>query len=410
VGDSGPDATGARDAGLADQESGGQADVTLGTPDAGLDGLWGDDRARDGSPDVHDVAVDTSEEDGSPDEGPDERPDERPDEPRCDDLAPECGSGCANGGGTVRRSNFDIQESAVLLGSSLVSGFSFAWSEDTATKATYRTVFSADLTPDATDTYTFLLRSSNGSLLNIDGQLLIDHWNRADFKETLAVQKPLEAGHTYRVEVEHRDSQGNLSVRLDWQRPGGQAEPIPSCLLKEAQPAPTLCDPLVSSFDCVPLGTAPCGAGTGLVAEYYFLNYDNTKQLAHTDLHAALRPAWGFIEAPATSPRFEVRWNGFIQAPATGDYTFFVLAAEYVNLTIEGQSNGSDNNEGVYLPGTITVPLTAGKKTPISLEAPMSGPGAFIQIRWQGPSVPQGDIPTCRLFPPDPTDAGADGG
>jgi hypothetical protein len=385
----------------AQEASIGEPDVGPGAQDAPVDGEHATPDARDGGPDAYDVEAATPEGEASAPEGSDGT-----DEVRCEDAALECGSHCENGGGTVRQSNYVSTDSALPFESYLVPGFSIASSSSVG----FPTVFSADLTPDASDTYTFLLRTSNGSRLTVDGELVVDRWNRADFPEILAVEKLLVAGHAYRVQVENRGSAGTSIVDLAWQRPQGQPEPIPPCLLKGAQPAPSRCDPKVTSFDCVPLGTAPCGAGTGLVAEYYFLSFDGSKELVHADLHAALRPTWDFVDAPGTSPRFEVRWRGFIQAPASGNYTFFVVAGEYVSLSIEGEETSGNNVEGVHLPGTITVPLIAGKKTPIVMEAPMSGPGAYIQVRWRGPSVPEGDIPICRFLPPDPADAGADGG
>jgi hypothetical protein len=342
------------------------------------------------------------------------------------DRAPEAGRDadgdtepieCSNDGGSVRASFYEHTDSAPLLETRSVSSFSFDWgmgSPDPGVDRTdfFTTILSADLTPDATDTYTFMLRSDDGSRLTIDGELLLDHWWRGPIRETLAIQKPLQAGRSYRLQVEQYESVGNAFVDLTWKRPQSTAGgPIPPCLLREAPPKPTKCDPGQPSPDCVPVGTPPCGGGSGLTAKYYLHRFVGVKELVHVEEGSPLYFEWlAFIVNPETShDRFDVTWEGFIEPPVSGDYTFYVLADSDVTLSIDGHATGPINQEGDLFEGMVTVPLIAGRKHRIWMEAPDAGPdGApLLQVRWQSAAVPKGGIPVCRLFR---TEAASDAG
>jgi len=89
-----------------------------------------------------------------------------------------------------------------------VEGFSARWT--------------ADVRPTAAGTYRLALLSDDGSRLKIDGRVVLDHWgdHGEEQKET---RVELEAGRTYRFEVEYYDAIGGAMIRLGWIRPDARA-------------------------------------------------------------------------------------------------------------------------------------------------------------------------------------------
>jgi hypothetical protein len=265
-------------------------------------------------------------------------------------------------------------------------------------------VLSAELTADATDTYTFFLEADDGARLWIDGELLLDWW-RYKMPGPIAADKALVAGSKHQILVEHWESVDNASVSVTWKRPSTERAPIPVCLLREAPGEPSRC--ALPGGECVPPGTAPCGAGTGLTATYYrreFVTDPKFSKLIHTERNSELYPIWGFLFDPEnTHDRYNIRWDGFLEAPATGDYTFYFITNRPTTVWLEGQHNGANDDEGLYLEAVFTVSLQANHRYPFRIESLDNTPAdkPFLQVRWKGPTIPKGAPPRCRFYPPN---------
>jgi hypothetical protein len=361
----------------------------------------------DASPDAAPASPDAAPPDAAPDLPPDlaPPPDVAPPSP---DVGPDDAGLSQCLGGSVLAKYYKTWEfEAAPLATRSEPGLALSWgagSPDPAVRTDFfATVLSADLIADATDTYTFFLESDDGGRLWIDGELLIDWW-RYSTPGPLAADKALVAGTRHAILVEHYDTVGSAGVSVTWKRPSTERAPIPSCLLREAPGEPSRC--ALPGADCVPPGTAPCGAGTGLTATYYrreFTTDPEFSKLVHTEQSSELYYVWPFLFDPETiKERYDVRWDGLLEVPATGDYTFFLLTDRPTTVFLEGQHAGTNNDEGTYLEATFTVPLTAGRRYPFRIESLDATPAdhPFLQVRWKGPTIPKGTLPRCRLFPP----------
>jgi hypothetical protein len=233
----------------------------------------------------------------------------------------------------------------------------------------------------------------------IDGELLLDKI-RTDIEFPVAAPRRLDAGHHYRLLVEHIEDVGNAKVELMWRHPPtfSNWRPIPSCMLHPVDGQPSGCVP--RNVECIPPGTPSCGQGTGLRASYY--GDENYTQLAFTKPDSEATYDFSAGGAKAVPPLW-VRFEGFIEAPVTEDFTFYLLNDFNATLFIEGRRIEAVVEEGVSLEEHVTVPLVAGKRVPIRIDAhPRGFPDvAFLQLPLEQPvGGPRGASPPAATSRP----------
>jgi peptidoglycan/xylan/chitin deacetylase (PgdA/CDA1 family) len=106
----------------------------------------------------------------------------------------------------------------------------------------------------------------------------------------------------------------------------------------------------------------------------------------------------------ATSPitgiagtSWSARWTGFVQAPATGTYTFYVTSDDGGRLWVDNTqiTNNWTSHFPVETSGTIS--LMAGQFYPIKLEQYNGNGGARMLLSWAGPGITKVKIPQAQL-------------
>ena len=156
--------------------------------------------------------------------------------------------------------------------------------------------------------------------------------------------------------------------------------------------------------DCTPLNNPDLG-GTGLEGTY-FNNSDLTNPiLTRTD--PTINFNWG-TGTPANTigaETFSIRWEGEIEVPRAGTYTFFTNSDDGVRLWVDNQlmvDNWTTHGPTEDI-GMIT--LNANSRHQIKLEYFENTGGAVLQLRWTGPGIEKEIIPQGNLFPPNPCGA-----
>lgn len=153
--------------------------------------------------------------------------------------------------------------------------------------------------------------------------------------------------------------------------------------------------------DCTPTSNPNLG-GSGLQATYF--NNMNLTSPVLTRTDATVNFNWG-TGAPAAgvgAETFSVRWEGEIQVPRTGTYTFYTNSDDGVRLWVDGKlmvDNWTDHGVTEDI-GMIT--LDPNQLYDIKLEYYENTQGAVMQLRWSGPGVLPEIIPAQNLFPPNP--------
>ncbi len=151
--------------------------------------------------------------------------------------------------------------------------------------------------------------------------------------------------------------------------------------------------------DCTPQNNPDLG-GTGLVGEYF--NNLNLTSPVFSRIDPNINFSWP--NAPATGideNTFSVRWDGFIEVPRTGTYSFYSNSDDGVRLWIDDKlmiENWTDHGQ---TENTGMIQLEPGTKYPLRLEFYDNTGGATIQLSWSGPGIEKGIVPSSNLFPSD---------
>ncbi len=126
-------------------------------------------------------------------------------------------------------------------------------------------------------------------------------------------------------------------------------------------------------------------AGTGLTG-FYFNNREGNGGAALVRTDATVDFDWN-SQPPADNVNREelfVRWEGFVEAPVTGDYTFWTRSDDGVRLWLNGKPLvDSWVDRGASDDRTDAVPLKAGQRVPIKMEFYQGGGGAEARLHWE---------------------------
>ncbi|ARN73584.1 DUF6701 domain-containing protein [Oceanicoccus sagamiensis] len=152
-------------------------------------------------------------------------------------------------------------------------------------------------------------------------------------------------------------------------------------------------------------------------ATYYDQNgvqYDFFTGTEIKTIDANIDFTWGGGEPIAGIPRddFSVRWEGELEVPADGNYTFRVRGDDGIRIYIDGSLLINDwSNHGPRNRDSSAVAMLAGQRYTILVEHYERGGGAVAQVSWSGPTTGGFQIiPSTFLFaetsPPEVVAAG----
>lgn len=151
--------------------------------------------------------------------------------------------------------------------------------------------------------------------------------------------------------------------------------------------------------------------GTGLLARWFGGTELSDKPLL-VRLEGNLAYTMSSDQSPAPGVPGEnvsARWEGFVEAPVAGAYTFSTRSDDGVRLWVNGTQvvdNWTDHAPvDDFAPRPVT--LTAGQRVPIRLEWFQGGGGGEISLLWSYPGQERQAIPKTRLYPPAPAASGA---
>ena len=136
-----------------------------------------------------------------------------------------------------------------------------------------------------------------------------------------------------------------------------------------------------------------------LTAEYY----DNTNftSLKVTRQDSLINFDWGSgsPDPSVGADTFSVRWQGWVQATASGTYKFHTLSDDGVRLWVNGTQIINNWTDHPPTEDTGTITLTAGQWYDIKLEYYENGSGAVLKLFWTPPSGTKAVLPPTQLAP-----------
>lgn len=152
-------------------------------------------------------------------------------------------------------------------------------------------------------------------------------------------------------------------------------------------------------------GTAtppPAGPGTGLLAEYF--GQIDESELAQTLVDATLDNVWdgtgpGHTVLAGQNDNFSVVWSGWLQAPATGTYTFYATTDDGMRITIGDTTLLDVFYHQAPTEHARTIDLVAGQRYPIRIRYFQGGGNTVASLAWQPPGGTRAVVPTAVLYP-----------
>ncbi|MBV9144980.1 MAG: glycoside hydrolase family 3 C-terminal domain-containing protein [Acidobacteria bacterium] len=96
--------------------------------------------------------------------------------------------------------------------------YNFTSPPSPAIRSDFSVRWTATLTPTQTAEYRLGLAARDGVRLFVDGSLVVNEWNHSPAR-TVTAPVQLQAGHAYKIVVEHNQSRDDSSVRLVWTPP-----------------------------------------------------------------------------------------------------------------------------------------------------------------------------------------------
>ena len=181
--------------------------------------------------------------------------------------------------------------------------------------------WSGEVEVDYTESFSFILNADDGARLWVDGQLLIDQFFENGINDERG-QIELIAGRRYEFQLEYRELNANASIRLEWESLSQSRQVIPA-------------DHFFASEKGVVTQEIWNGiSGTNLDGLLTDPRYPNLPDVV--DTLAALEAS------SDTNDQFGQRLRGFIHAPQTGPYTFFVAADASARFSL---SSGSSDTQ-----------------------------------------------------------------
>lgn len=136
---------------------------------------------------------------------------------------------------------------------------------------------------------------------------------------------------------------------------------------------------------------------TGLSATYY--DTDNLTGPASSQTVADIDFNWGTgSPLPSIAPdTFSARFDGFLQAAETGNYTLYTKSDDGVRLWVDNQLLIDDWTRHSTSEKSATMRLEAGRKYAIRLEYFNAYGSANVQLSWSSASVPKQVIPAAAF-------------
>ena len=95
---------------------------------------------------------------------------------------------------------------------------------------------------------------------------------------------------------------------------------------------------------------------------------------------------------------FSVRWEGKIQIPTNGTYTFHTLSDDGVRVWIAGNLVIDDWSDHAPRERSGAVNLRAGQRYPIRVDYYERRGGATMKLMWSGPGIGKMTIPKKALY------------
>ena len=230
--------------------------------------------------------------------------------------------------------------------------------------------------------------SDDGVRLFIDGQKLIDNWTVHGVtwnSTTLDVVR----GQKLPIKLQYFQNKGGAALQLHWEWNGKRALVPTEYLWHTDTPAPPVVPavPAVPAVLPTPLPTpAPTptlpATSPGLSASYYRgMNLEGAPVAQR--IEATINLGRGTAPKEAGNEKWSTSYEGFIEAPITGQIKLSTLSDDGVRLFIDGQKLIDNWTVHGVTWNRATLDVVRGQKLPIKLQYFQLNGNCALQLHWE---------------------------
>ena len=237
-------------------------------------------------------------------------------------------------------------------------------------------------------TYTFETVSDDGSKLYFNslytpnGIALVNN-DGTHPSQSATGSVNITAPGRYPIAISYFENFGFEGMQVYWRGPGIERQLIPDTAFAASASPPT----------------------SGLNYKYYEGNFDSLPDFSTLTLvKSGNTPNIDLGVRPAgVNDRFAFMWEGYINIPAPGTYTFETISDDgsklYFNSLYSPNGTALVNNDGVHAPwpATGTVTLAAAGSYPIAMTFFEKDGGETMQVYWSGPGIDRQLIPDAAF-------------
>lgn len=138
--------------------------------------------------------------------------------------------------------------------------------------------------------------------------------------------------------------------------------------------------------------------GDGLWVNYYNAKNFTSYRMSRIEKYVMNNWGKGSPDSRINNDNFSMKWTGYILAPETGSYTFYVTGDDGEMLRINGDNIIENWKDGKASTVTGTIYLIKGSKNPLRLEYYENRGDASIKLEWSGPGFSRQVVPQKYLY------------
>lgn len=181
--------------------------------------------------------------------------------------------------------------------------------------------WSGEIESQFTQSHSFIVNASGGAKLWINGQLLLDSLNSESLTdETVTID--LVAGRSYDFQLEYRDTSGDAAIRVEWASESLPREIVPMNRLYAAE-----------------RGSISSHVWNGVTGNEIL---DLTSVTEFPNSPDSVVSVSDFESSSDVGDNFGRRMVGYVHAPTTGPYTFFISGDESAELWLSNTQSESE--------------------------------------------------------------------